>query len=86
MYPLIIVLFVILILLTDNKESFNSAPTEEEKNKYANIILSDPKYFENNITKVKIKYPWIDIITLEEIRQLIYNKNLTRETVIATFN
>ena len=86
MYLLITILLItFLLIIEDKSENFSTKPTEEEKNKYADIILNNANYFSKDINIVKKKYPWIDIITLEEIRQLIFNQSLNRETILSTF-
>ena len=84
----IIVLFIILLWDFNCKEALTTKPNDAEKQKYINEILNNKKIFNNRHTyySAKEKIPWMDAIIYEDVRQLVRQNNLNKNSVNNVFH
>lgn len=80
----LIALIIYLIYKWVSKEGFlNRRPTKDQKEKYIDTILSNKEMFEANthIDDAKSKFPWMDPVLFNDIKQLLRKSKLTKESI-----
>lgn len=83
-YALIIAAVIIYIVYHDKKDGLTSRPDDIVKQKYTNIILSNPELFSPNVnlSNARNKIPWIDAILFNDIKLLKHNNDFNFENIL----
>jgi hypothetical protein len=82
-YAIIVAALIFYIVCSGRKDGLTSRPTGVMKQKYANLILSNPELFNPNVnlSKVRDSIPWIDAVLFNDIKLLKRNNDFNFENI-----
>ena len=82
----VIIIIGILVLLNVQTEGLTSKPSNFEKQKYTNEILANKNIFaKSTFYNAKEKMPWLDALIYEDVRQLVRQNNLNKNSINRVF-
>ena len=69
-----------------NRSSFETKPTTEQANVYAQELVNNQNLITGGLEQAKQKMHWIDSITYEDARELIANNAMTHKNAMDILN
>ena len=83
----LLIIFMYLLFTMDGDEGLTNKPTDAEKQGYIDDIINNKSFFSNKKTyyAAKEKLPWLDAIIYEDVRYLVRQNNLNKNSLNSVF-